>query len=158
MQAKQIKSQLYEIGKSYPTLLGLMSKQVGDDTVGNNWAKIIMSKHLDAAHFENVCYEYAMMERPLPKLQEQLIGEIISETKNRMAADEARLEQHMKYHQTNLGSWLYDERSNVAEACKYLMENKNVSQRKVDELVAYAKGKCSRPEWINEASENRMCK
>lgn len=148
MDLEKIKNELYEIGKAYPTFLGLMQKKVGNDTVGSHWAKVIQSRKLDVAHFEDVCYEWAMMKRKMPDRQEDIIANIIYEVRKRMNRDWENLESHMKYHQTKLGSWLYSENSSVAKACKYLMENKNVSWEKTEALVAYAKGEGQAPSWL----------
>ena len=99
MDMKTIKDELWLIAKAYPTLAGLMMKKLPNgQAVGSQWAKIMHSSNLDAVHFENVCYEYANMERPLPSPVDQLAFDIIAEVKDRKWRDGQRAEQFEKYH------------------------------------------------------------
>ena len=53
MKLETIKAELYEIAKVYPTLLGLMKKQVSQNcdatneriTVGQHWATLMTGRH-----------------------------------------------------------------------------------------------------------------
>ena len=92
MTPQEVKNELYEIGKRYPSLLGLMKKTVGESTVGSVWAGEL--RDIDAAHFQDVCHEYASFRRELPDHNERLPYEIRQEVFKRTERDAKALEQH----------------------------------------------------------------
>ena len=97
MEVKEIKSYLWEIGKAYPSVLGLLKKRLEDSTVGNQWATRLSQStpKLDADHFANVCFEIAGFERELPD-GDRLPFVIREEVLRRMEADQKRLESHVR--------------------------------------------------------------
>jgi hypothetical protein len=151
MDMKTIKDELWQIAKAYPTVNGLMCKTLPNgSTVGNQWAKVMHSSNLDAVHFENVCYEYANMERPLPQPADQLAFDIISEVKDRKWRDDQRLEQFEKYHKRkkmpwrdgDTDRWCFAMRMAIDPACK-------MTKEQAAELAAWGAKDGPMPEWVD---------
>lgn len=95
MDARHIKAELYEIGKTYPRLLGLMQKQLTPGfTVGQHWAELM--RKLDQIHFDDVCHELATLKRPLPDPIDQLPYEITAEVNDRYHREQKHLEAHVE--------------------------------------------------------------
>jgi len=156
MKLETVKDELYQIAKAYPLLLGLMKKKftgkVEDGepatcTVGEHWAKLMVN--LDSIHFENVCDEYATMDRRLPDPTDQLPYEIIREVKERTALEVERLEQHQKYHQ-KVPPWRESvSRSLWCRVVKFLLDVKcTPEQTKV--LAAWSIGDGEPPDWLTD--------
>ena len=99
MEVKSIRSELWEIAKAYPTLRGLLEKKLGESgtTVGAHWVKLIHDANLNDVHFQNVCDEYATLEKPLPEPSDQLAFVIIERCKDLRAKDIEKFEQAAKY-------------------------------------------------------------
>ena len=152
MDMQTIKDELWQIAKAYPTVKGLMCKKLPNgSTVGAQWAKVMHSSNLDAEHFENVCYEYANMERPIPQPADQLAFDIIAEVKDRKWKDDAKLQQFEKYHKRKKMPWREGEgdrwcfamRLAIDPACK-------MTKEQAKELGAWATKDGPMPEWIND--------
>lgn len=95
MELKHVRAKLWEIGKTYPLLLGLLQKSIdrtGKQTVGNHWAELL--KDLNQFHFDDVCHEFADLRIELPDPIDRLPMLIRQMTSERAAIDEKRLEQH----------------------------------------------------------------
>ena len=103
MKIQQVKRELYEIAKAYPTLLGLLERPINrktnssgklfdGTTFGEHWAGLL--KDLEPTHFENVCFEFATLKRPLPNPIDQLAFVIREQVKKRIELEEIGFEQH----------------------------------------------------------------
>lgn len=60
-----IKRELYEIGKTYPSFMGLLNRPVLDEKckLGHRWAELL--KDLDFDDLSNYCFEIANCDRPI---------------------------------------------------------------------------------------------
>ena len=100
MKLDQIKNELFAIGKTYPTVLGILRKRIEntDTTVGSHWAKILAESEpkLSDCHLENVCYEMATLEISLPDPIDRLPFDIREEVLRRMRDDQERLLRHAR--------------------------------------------------------------
>ncbi len=154
MKLSKVKEDLYQIGKGYPLLLGLMKKKftgkVEDGepatcTVGEHWAGLMVD--LDPIHFENVVDEFAKMERKLPEPIDQLPYEIIHDVKDRAQRDKDRLEQHEKYHQPQPLWRQTVSKSLWCRVVKFLLAVKCTSEE-ADDLAAWSIGEGDPPTWL----------
>jgi hypothetical protein len=92
-RVQNVKDLLWQIGKTYPSIGGLLQKKYPNGgTVGNHWAKLLAD--LDFDHLENVCYEYAEMKRQPPEEVDQIAFAILEEVKLRTWKDEERRRTH----------------------------------------------------------------
>jgi len=83
MEMNQVKQELWEIAKSYPTLRGLLQSELNNCTVGEHWAMVICEKvvgiddayqsKLDQEAFEDICYDYAKCTKRLPEPADRLL-------------------------------------------------------------------------------------
>lgn len=152
MDMKTIKDELWLIAKAYPTLAGLMMKKLPNgQAVGSQWAKIMHSSNLDAVHFENVCYEYANMERPLPSPVDQLAFDIIAEVKDRKWRDDQRAEQFEKYHKRKKMPWRDGEGDKWCFAMRLAIDPAyDMTKEQARELGQWATKNGPKPEWLDE--------
>lgn len=96
------RKELYKIAKLYPTLSGLLQKQVSPNSqekFGTVWARTIDEACVEADHFCNVCDDYASGSLDLPEPADRLCREVIKEARWRTAEEGRKLEQFQKYHQ-----------------------------------------------------------
>ena len=158
MDLKTIKNELWSIARSYPTLAGLMMKQLpnGGGTVGGSWAAVMHSSNLDGDHFENVCFEYANFEKELPQPADQLAFEIISEVKHRKWKDDSKLLQMQKYHATaKKAPWRDREKSTdrFFIAMGLAMDQKtDLTDTQLDDLTKWANHNGAEPEWLKDGA------
>ena len=102
MELKEIKTLLADIGRTYPTVMGLMKKSCGEKeggetlTVGEHWANTLKSAKLDDADLENVCVEFAELQLQMPDPCDRLPFEIRRVAMERAAARRKRFEQHVE--------------------------------------------------------------
>ena len=151
MDLQTIKNELWAIGKSYPTVAGLMMKELPQGgTVGGQWAAVMHSSNLDGNHFSNVCYEYANFEKPIPQPADQLAFDVIAETKDRKWKDDQRTEQFTKYHQTKKKiPWRDDNREDrFCQAMRLAYHPDPLTETQVDELTQWANHDGPRPGWM----------
>ncbi len=154
MEIKTVKNELWEIAKAYPTLRGLLQKELTQGkTVGEHWATLLQP--LDAVHFENVCFEFATMERPLPEPIDQLVFVIKQEVTDRAWKDRCRLEQYEKYHNQTRGAFQSvrnDKAGKIAVAlgvaCKEGRISKGENDKRVDELCEWEFRNGPKPDWV----------
>lgn len=158
MDLKTIKNELWSIARSYPTLAGLMMKQLpnGGGTVGGSWAAVMHSSNLDGDHFENVCFEYANFEKELPKPADQLAFEIISEVKHRKWKDDSKLLQMQKYHLTKKKAPWRDREKSTGRffiAMGLAMDQKtDLTDTQLDDLTKWANHNGAEPEWLKDGA------
>lgn len=167
MNIKTIKAELWEIATRFPTLAGLLQKEMpGIDraaktkTVGQVWAETIAARNLNSEHFENVCYEYAMAERRMPERLDMLLIELIEEVRNRMRADERRYQAHeiqVMGRRTKGGVMDWVRKDKTGSICVWLGEQvkaghitREENDRRMDELLAWDKQKAvtEPPKWM----------
>ena len=149
MDEKEIRKELWEIALRFPTLAGLLEKEMGKNKtkVGTIWVQTIKDHNLDRDHFSNVCYAYAMAEKKLPEPQDQLIYAIVEEVKSLMAKDKLKWEQHVevhsrkKYQQTKEDLWY--------RAMHWIYAN-NPSDEQVEELLSWTNRGGAKPKWVEE--------
>ena len=90
MELKQARRELAEIGKTYNTIRGMMEYTFKDgERTLDHWASLLVD--LDYEHFENVCHEYATLQRRPPDPGDRLPYEIKQEVQRRMDKDNERL-------------------------------------------------------------------
>ena len=94
MHKRDVKNELYAIAKLYPTLLGMMQKELGSGTVGDHWSQMICEQCTSKTYFEDVCETYASGRRDLPKPTDQLCREIIKEVRQKEWEDTLRMESY----------------------------------------------------------------
>lgn len=160
MKTKFIRDELQMIADRYPTLQGILKKTLGDGhkQVGKVWIETIQARNLDADHFSNVCYAYAMAEKRLPEPIDQLVFEIIQEVRDLMDKDQRKLEQYEKYHRsTSVMQWVKDDRTGsiavwLGEQVKRGHITKEENDRRMDELLAWDKQPevLDKPAWIGQ--------
>ena len=174
MKISEVKNELYAIGKTFPTVMGLLTKPLpnGGQTVGAHWAAMLAD--LDGDHLENVCHEYATMERRLPDDLSQLALEIHDEVCQRVSRDHERLESLEKQAQgrrTNAMALVKEDRTGkisimLAEQVKAgvitkeeneganMIRHSNGHNEYTDpncrmaQLMDWHHGKCEPPEWL----------
>ena len=166
MDKKLIKERLWAIAKPYPRLQGLLMREVGDGTQGGVWMKAILDSDLDTACFEDACYEYESLKRKLPDPLDDLIQDLIQDSKDRRAILHSKLEQHEKYHRPKAGhvfGYVKNIRAGsiaiaIGDAVKRKQISREDNQKMIDELFDYENGKIEKPEWFDSyesAAKNR---
>ncbi len=151
MDEKQIRDELWEIAKAYPTLAGLLSKSLGDSgtKVGSHWVKLIQAADLNAVHYQNLCDEYASLEKPLPEPSDQLVFEIVRECKDRRAKDIERYEQQVKYHDQQKYKGRGDD--NWYRWMHWIIGRKEkLTDEQVEDMCQWTNHDGVKPEWIGE--------
>ena len=157
MKLQTVKNELWEIAKAYPTLAGILQKKMSNNlTVGHHWAELL--KDLEQTHFEDVCYEYATLQQPLPEPQDQLVFAIRHEVRDRKAKEEAKLEQHQKYHTNNkVMQWVRSDATGsiavrLGEMVREGTLTREENDQRMDDLLAWEKqhDKTDRPEWLEK--------
>ena len=155
LSEKMIREELWEIGKTFPTLGGLLQKPVGRSktTVGSHWVEVIKEADLNADHIENVCTEYSRCEREMPDRQDQLVFEIIQECKDRRAKDVEKLNQQVYHQKTPKVD------SGVAErhcwARHYVIANGPFGDKTIQELIDWTENGGSVPSWCEPFRSER---
>ena len=136
--------------------MGLLKKELGDSTVGDQWATQLES--CEAYYVEDVCADYADMKRPLPEPMDRLIQVIVTEARNALDRDRQRWVQHQKYHQKPTEAmkrtchdrwypvprWLNERRNQDSEA------SEKEYQLRMDEYFNYIRDdrEGEKPEWF----------
>jgi len=161
----EIRAELWEIAKSYPTLQGVLQKELQSQskyssgersTVGRHWVTLL--KDLEPSHFQDVCYEYATLAKPLPNPIDQLVFEIRQECLDRKAAEQAKLEQYEKYHRNNkVMQWVRSDSTGaiaveLGEMVRRGHLTKEENDKRMDELLAWDKQHAgeeqTQPSWL----------
>ena len=149
MDVKQIKSELWSIGQSYPTLGGLLKKAIGESSVGHRWAMMLAEADVDDDHLSNVFYEFTHFERELPEQQDRLPFEILEEAKRRTWKDRERFEQYDNIHKHGRAPWRDAEPASLwCRIIKRVLAER-VTADQLDDLVAWEKG-APRPAWMGQ--------
>lgn len=153
MRKDDAKKALYEIGKRYPLLLGLMAKKVDDSTVGNYWAGMLES--CEKSYVEEVCEDYCDGFIRIPDQMDQLIYDIRAEAISRRQRELDKFVQHQRYHVKPINTWEYvrqDKIGNIAIRLGVAVREKRLSKEDnnlmMDELFAWERGEISEPEWV----------
>jgi hypothetical protein len=153
MTTQETKNQLWEIAKAYPTLRGLLQKQLTPDkTVGQHWAELLSD--CDSGHLVDVCEEYATLRQPIPQPSDQLVFVIRSECKDREYRDRQRWEQHQKYYDQPKGVFEWVRKTHTGRLAIGLGESVKAGRlsradnlTRMNELMAWDKGGPT-PEWM----------
>ena len=146
MNIKTVKDELWQIAKAYPTLAGLLQKTMPNgQTIGHHWAELL--KDLDPEHFENVCYDYSTLKEPLPHPIDQLAFTIRQEVRERMNKDQARWEQHQKYH--NQKKWKQRSKDPYYRMVHWIIQNGPLPEDKLEELVGWCVWDKPKPDWVD---------
>lgn len=161
MDKNSIKDRLWSIAKPYPRLQGLLMREVGNGTQGGIWMKAIIEADLDAACFEDACYEYESMKKKLPDPLDNLIHDLIADSKDRKAEQHRKFEQLQKYHQPKAGEVFGFVKGTktgriavaIGAATKTKKITRDQNKRMIDELFEFEKGNIAKPEWF-DAYEN----
>jgi hypothetical protein len=154
---QQAKNELWQIGRCYPTIGGILQKRYPNGgTYGEHWAKLLCD--LDPGHLSDVCDEYAKLVRPLPDHPDQLPQAIWQEVKARMIKDQDALQTY-EYRQmasASKGAWdkiAADKTGHAAirlgEMVKAGTITRATNNVRMDELMAFDKGG-ERPAWLNQ--------
>lgn len=158
MNIEDVKLELWEIAMAYPTLRGLLQKEIevmvkkGDPkpakpmTVGHHWAMLL--KDLDQEIFEDVCHKYATLARPLPEPQDQLVFAIMQEVRHVMSKRESDMEQFLKYHKPCQMPWR--EQNPTTEWCRIIKwyQMKKQTDEVVELVSQWQYGKIERPDCV----------
>lgn len=148
MDEKKIRDELWSIAKAYPTLSGLMQKELGGGVkVGSHWVQLIKQADLNEMHFCNICDEYASLERELPEPSDQLVFEIVRQAKDRRARDVEKYEQYVKHHNQKKYAQASDD--NWYKWMHWIISrDKPLSDEQVEELCQWTNHNGEKPEWI----------
>lgn len=156
MTVQQVKKELWKIAESYPTLQGVLQKELPNGTtVGTTWANTL--KDLHPVIFGEVCDDYSSLVKPLPVPIDQLAFEIRAAVQDRYHKDMDKMRQHTEYFSkrpTGAMEWVASDRiGHIAiELGKRVREgtlSKADNDVMMDELMAYARGKVKdKPDWM----------
>jgi hypothetical protein len=159
MNKRSIKDTLWSLAKPYPRLQGLLMREVGNGTQGGIWTSMIEEANLDFGIFQDICYEYQTARRKLPNPLDDLIADIIIESRNRKYEEDRKLMQHMSYHNPK-GGELMSKVSTMGSAgaiCLTLGKmtkagtiTSDQSKEMLEQAFAFDKGECDRPEWLDD--------
>lgn len=149
MDEKEIRAELWDIALRYPTLAGLLEKEMGRSKkkVGAIWVETIKARNLDKTHFSNVCHAYALAEKKLPEPQDQLIYAIIEEVRNLMARDQEKFEQFAEVHSRK--KYKYRSDDIWYRAMHWIIAN-GPKEEQVEDLIQWTNHNGERPEWLAE--------
>jgi hypothetical protein len=159
MKTQSIKDTLWSLAKPYPRLQGLLMREVGTGTQGGIWSKMIEEANLDFGIFQDVCYEYQTARRKLPNPLDDLIADIIMESRDRKYFESEKLEQHMKHHNPKAGELMGKVTTmgtagaiciTLAKMTKAGTITKEQSIQMLDQAFAFDKGEAERPEWLDD--------
>jgi len=152
MEISYIIGELQSIAELSPRLRGWLNTETrGGSRVGLRWANLMVD--LDRDHFENVCFEFANGERRLPESYEELMHDIIEESRNRRALEieKGKLQEEVwgrcavPWRDRKPGErW--------CQAIKWIMQNGPATKQQVDELVAWDQGGAV-PAFLMEAGQ-----
>lgn len=103
MKTSEIKNLFWDIGKRYPRFAGLLQKRVGNDTQGNIWASDLAGMNLDSGYLQDVCDDYASLQKSLPDPIDNIVKEIADEVRRRQYQDQRRMELHLQANRPKAG-------------------------------------------------------
>ena len=103
MKTSEIKILLWDIAKRYPRFAGLLKKQVGNETQGSIWASDLSRMNLDSGYLQDVCYDYASLNKNLPDPIDNIVKEIADEVRRRQYQDQRRMELHLQANRPKAG-------------------------------------------------------
>jgi hypothetical protein len=158
MDNKLIKDRLWSIAKPYPRLQGLLMRKVGEGTQGGIWCKLIRDANLDIPCFEDACYEYESLRKPLPDPLDNLIHDLIADSRDLKAEQHRKWEQHSKYHAPKAGE-VYDYVfkdgiGSIAVTLGQMVRRKELTaeqnKKMLDQMFDWEKGKIDKPEWLEK--------
>lgn len=134
-------------------------REVNGGTQGSIWVKMIQDANLEAGHFSDVCYEYAAASKKLPDPLDDIIADIIKESRDRKHKELEKLEQFQKYHQPKAGELMAKVTSMgiagkiaipLAKAVTSGSITKEENLKRLDEVFAYERGEIAKPDWLND--------
>lgn len=114
MSIEATKKQLWRIGQLYPTIAGMLTKKVGDKTVGQLWAEQLSK--CDASRLEELVDEICELRRlPVPEgeMQDRLPYFIKREVDQRYHRDREAWLQHCRIEE---GKRIKEARKNAIAA------------------------------------------
>jgi hypothetical protein len=136
VNVKQAKQELRRIADIYPTLMGLLKREVAEGrTVGSVWAEILT--RLEASDVEEAVDAYCSGYKSLPDPGDRLITEIVQTASDAAYERQRRWDQYAEVHARKKYVWREGSSLPVCVAIRYLLARGPVSADKVEELVAW---------------------